>query len=131
GSDFLSYILALASPVRGLPDSAYVSGLGVNRQLKDATYALELAHNKSFSVKVQNGPETRMVPSYSESEYRCDTSLYGLPIAVGSIDTTLLEAYQPFLAFDPRGKRDQFADYFDNHIRLTQAYQRRDNEMGY
>src|SRR5690606_13199603 len=62
---------------------------------------------------------------------RTDTTLYGLPIAVGSVDTTLLEAYAPFLAFDPRGKRDTFANYFTNNVNLTSAVRRRDNERGY
>ncbi|HWK99008.1 MAG TPA: glucoamylase family protein, partial [Parapedobacter sp.] len=68
---------------------------------------------------------------YREFSYTADTTIYGLPITVGSVDTTLLEAYVPFFAFDPRGKRDTFTNYFTNNVNLTNAIRRRDNERGY
>src|SRR5690606_41781861 len=42
GKDFISYILALASPGHALSPDAYTGGLGVPRELIDSTYAMEL-----------------------------------------------------------------------------------------
>ncbi|WP_353126886.1 glucoamylase family protein [Parapedobacter pyrenivorans] len=130
GTDFNCYILALASPQHALPPEAYIKGLGIRRKLVDSTHVMELANNASFSVNLQ-GEHQQAIPSYREFSYTSDTTLYGLPITVGSTDTSLLAAYMPFLAFDPRNKRDTFADYFANNINLTQVYQRRDNEQGF
>lgn len=130
GVDFISYILALASPRYALPPEAYTQGLGVPRELVDSVYVMELAENDSFSVDVGEERED-MLPHYREFPYKADTTIYGMPITVGSVDTSLLEAYIPFLAFDPRAKRDAFANYFTNNINLTKAFRRRDNERGY
>jgi len=130
GKDFISYILALASPEHALPPGAYGGGLGIPRELIDSTYAMELTANDSFAVDVGNGGY-RVLPDYREFSYTADTTIYGLPITVGSVDTTLLEAYVPFFAFDPRGKRDTFTNYFTNNVNLTNAIRRRDNERGY
>lgn len=130
GADFGCYILALASPKHPLAPDAYTEGLGVPRRLVDSAHVMELANNASFSVNIQD-EHRPAVPNYRELPYTSDTTLYGLPITVGSTDTSLLEAYVPFLAFDPRSKRDTFANYYANNINLTKAYHRRDNEAGY
>lgn len=129
GADFVSYVLALASPRYALKQDAYDEGLGVPRELVDSVYAMELAENDSFSVDKGGGGEG-VLPHYREFSYTADTTMYGVPITVGSVDTSLLEAYTPFLAFDPRAKRDGFTNYFTNNINLTKAFRRRDNERG-
>ncbi len=129
GDDFIGYLLALASPEHAIPPVAYEEGLGVPRELVDDPVTMELVENQLFSVNIQHEEDT-IIPQYQESTYTNDTTLYGLDIRVGSIDESLLEAYQPFLAFDPRNKKDKFADYYANNINLTKAYQRRDNERG-
>src|SRR5690606_18652773 len=126
---FITYILALASPKHGLQADAYAEGLGTPRKLPDSTYVMELAENDSFAVDL-GGDTSVILPNYDTFDYMTDTTLYGLPISVGSLDTTLMEAYTPFLVFDPRGKRDTFANYFINHMNLVRAVRRRDNEQG-
>src|SRR3546814_6863577 len=91
----------------------------------DLTYVMELAENNSFAVDAR-GDTSAVLPSYIEFDYTTDTTLYGLPVTVGSVDTTLLEAYVPFFAFDPRGKRDTFTNYFINNLNLSTAMRRRD-----
>jgi len=130
GEDFICYVLALASPQHALPRDAYTLGLGFRRALADSAHVMELANNTSFTVKLETTDDSAS-PTYVEYPYVNDTTLYSLPVTVGSIDTSLLEAYKPFLAFDPRAKRDTFANYFTNTINLTGAYKRRDNEKGY
>lgn len=131
GADFICYVLALASPRHALPSESYITGLGVRRKLADSSHVMELANNASFAVKLQETDVDTPSPRYVEYPYVTDTTLYGLPITVGSIDTSLLAAYEPFLAFDPRAKRDTFANYFFNNVDLTRAYKRRDKENGY
>lgn len=130
GEDLMCYVLALASSNHALPPNAYSDGLGSRRELADSAHVMELANNTSFSVKLEAENESAL-PKYVEIPYQNDTLLYSLPIRVGSIDTSLMEAYKPFLAFDPRAKRDTFADYMVNNVNLSQAYKRRDNEQGY
>lgn len=130
GADFISYVLALASPLYALEPNAYQNGLGIRRELADSATVLELANNTSFSVKLRDEAEETL-PRYEEFPYVTDTTAYGLPISVGSLDVSMQASYLPFLAFDPRHKRDEFADYYVNHINLTKAYKRRDNEAGY
>ena len=130
GEDFICYVLALASPRHALPEEAYWMGLGVQRKLVDSTHVMELADNPSFAVELPTDT-VNSLPAYVEYSYCQDTLLYNLPVEVGSIDTSLLEAYKPFLAFDPRAKRDIFADYYVNNVNLTRAYRRRDKEHGY
>ena len=126
--DFMGYVLALASPHHALAPDAYDEGLGVSRELIDSTHVMQLAKNQLFSVNLEPDSNT-VVPQYLESQYTSDTTAYGLQITVGTIDTPLLEAYKPFFAFDPRNKKDKFANYYTNNINLTKAYQRRDNEQ--
>src|SRR3546814_4868505 len=90
---------------------------------------MELAENSSFAFDVRVD-SSAVLPSYIEFDYTTDTTLYGLPVTVGSVDTTLLEAYVPFFAFDARGKRDTFTNYFINNLNLSTAMRRRDNERG-
>ncbi|SEK63607.1 glucoamylase family protein [Parapedobacter koreensis] len=125
--DFICYILALASPQFALGPEAYTEGLGIHRKLADSTHALELVGNPAFSVQLQQENDP-VLPHYVEFPYTSDSTVYGLPITVGSVDTSLLEAYKPFLAFDPRNKKDKFVNYFANNVNLAKAYQRRDNE---
>jgi len=130
GEDFICYVLALASPQHSLPSDAYTVGLGFRRKLADSAHVLELANNASFAVKTGTS-DVNVLPRYVEYPYVNDTTLYSLQLTVGSINTSLLDAYKPFLAFDPRAKRDTFANYFVNNVNLTRAYKRRDNEKGY
>ncbi len=131
GKDFISYILALASPRYSIHPDAYAEGLGKPRALVDSTYMMELANNDAFAVNVGSEAQGSTIPRYHEYSYTVDTTLYGMPITVGSVDTSLLQAYLPFFAFDPRAKRDTFTNYFTNNVNLTYAMRRRDNEQGY
>src|SRR3546814_1181061 len=117
-SDFISYILALASPRYSLHPDAYAEGLGIPRKLVDSTYVMELAENNSFAVDVR-GDTSAVLPSYIEFDYTTDKTLYGLPVNVGSVDTTLLEAYVPFFAFGPSAKRRTFTNYFIINLNLS------------
>lgn len=110
GSDMLSYLLALSSPTHPIGGEAYAKGLGIERVFVGID---SLDHSKI----------------YLENPFRKDTLVYGYYLDVGRLDQSLLEAYSSFLAFNPKNKRDLFADYGLSLTRLTHAYKRRDNEM--
>lgn len=110
GADMLSYFLALASPTYALGPDAYTKGLAIKRDF----------------IGLDSLDQRKL---YSETPMRSDTLLYGYFLDVGSLNQNLMEAYASFLAFNPMGKRDQFADYGLSLTRLIHAYKRRDNEM--
>lgn len=133
--DFLTYILALSSPDFSLAPEAYQKGLGIKRILKEPKMSsvhagLELAGNNYFAVELaESGQTIHELPDYIELPYKSDTTVYGLFLEIGNIDRPLLEAYLPFLAFDPRAKKDQFTNYEVSLRHLGEAYRRRDNEI--
>lgn len=127
---FLSYIFALGSPTYPIPAESYKRGLGYSRELLDPAYHLELVNNSLFSATLatDDGAQADSL-HFLRTPIATDTVIYGLPVSVGSIDESPMEILLPFLAFDPRDKRDTFAHYFDNNRNLLQAYKRRDNEI--
>lgn len=129
---FVSYVLALASPHHKIPADAYSLGMGFQRTLKDSAHISTGVKNEllfSDENKVPDTAEMSRNYNYIHLPYKRDTTVYGLPIVVGNVDTTLIEAVLPFIAFDPRNKADEFANYFENNSNLIQAYSRRDNEQ--
>lgn len=132
GKDLLAYILALSSPHFALAPEAYTHGLGIRRETGDEPSG---ARSEGWELQ-ENGRERIESPDddlvsepIAATPYRADTLLYGFYLEVGDLDRTLLDAYQPFLTFDPWNKRDTFANYGETLVRLTEAYKRRDNEM--
>lgn len=133
-SGFMSYILALSSPEYSISMDAYERGLGINRlsqnQGLNINTGLELTGNSLFQVQTsEEDPLTYDLPQYIEKPYKSDSTAYGLFLEIGSIDRSLLDAYMPFIAFDPRAKRDMFTNYEKSLKQLGEAYRRRDNEM--
>lgn len=131
---FISYILALGSPTFPIPEESYAEGWGYARQTvdTDSAYHLELVNNAFFSatLDMQVEQEDEADENYFlRTPIAKDTVVYGLPVSVGTIDESPIGAMLSFLAFDPRNKADQFANYFENNRNLLQAYKRRDNEI--
>lgn len=147
GKDLLTYLLALSAPRYALSADAYTEGLGFRRTQPEEEDTLveemeaDLTRSTFFSIRT---PSTELESAleqkldaglnvdqriYEKTPYRVDTLLYGYYHEVGEIDRSLLDAYYPFLAFEPWGKRDTFTNYGETLVRLTEAYKRRDNEI--
>jgi hypothetical protein len=96
------YLLAIASPTHGVPGDMYYSGW---------------AGQSPRAVQYRRGwGRTTHGDHYANGH-----SYYGieLPVAVGSGGPLFFTHYS-FVGFDPRGKRDRYANYFDNNRRIAQ-----------
>jgi hypothetical protein len=95
------YLLAIASPTRPVPASLYYSGWA-----SQAESAQQYRRNWG---KTTDG-----------DHYRNGNRYYGLelPVGVGS-GGPLFFTHYPFLGFDPRGKRDRYANYFENNRAIS------------
>lgn len=97
----IAYLLAIASPTHPVPASLYYSGWA--------------SPSERARLYRQNWGKTTGGDGYANgNEY------YGidLPVAVGSGGPLFFTHYS-FLGFDPRGKRDRYANYFENNRRIT------------
>jgi hypothetical protein len=95
------YLLAIASPTHPVPASLYYSGWA-----SQAESAQQYRRNWG---KTTDG-----------DHYRNGNHYYGLelPVGVGS-GGPLFFTHYPFLGFDPRGKRDRYANYFENNRAIS------------
>lgn len=96
------YLLAIASPSHAVPPEMYYSGW---------------AGQSPRAVQYRRGwGRTTHGDHYANGH-----SYYGikLPVAVGNGGPLFFTHYS-FLGFDPRGKRDRFANYFDNNRRIAE-----------
>lgn len=92
----ITYLLAIAAPRHGVPASLYHSGW---------------ASQSKFAVKYRhNWARTRLGDHYTNGN-----SFYGIKLDVGEGNGSDL-FFVPFsqMGFDPRGKRDRYANYFEN-----------------
>lgn len=110
GPSMMSYFMAFSSPTHALSEKAYARGFGVLKSVVGQD-----------SITGEN--------IYHFEPLRSDTILYGYYLNVGKIDQSLMDALQSFLAFNPNGKKDQYANYGEDLPRLIRAYKRRDNEL--
>lgn len=96
------YLLAIASPTHGVPAEMYHTGWA-------GTSERHVAYRRGW------GRTTR------GERYVNGHTYYGitLPVGVGS-GGPLFFTHYAFLGFDPRGKRDRYANYFDNNRRIAQ-----------
>ncbi len=115
------YILALASPEYNIGLNSYHQALEhplkVRKRevsIEDSLF-LEEYPEEAASILHYRGMDYYTVP------YKNGHTYYGLPLAVGHIDDSLTDILIGFMALDPRGKEDEFANYFDyikNLIRI-------------
>jgi exo beta-1,2-glucooligosaccharide sophorohydrolase (non-reducing end) len=103
----IAYLLAIASPTHPAPASMYYSGWA-------STSKIAQRYRQAWG-KTTHG-----------DLYRNGNTYYGIPLTVGvGTGGPLFFTHYSFLGFDPRNKRDQFADYFENNraiARINRAY---------
>lgn len=101
------YLLAIASPTHGVPASLYHSGWA-----GQADYAVQ--YRRYWSRTTQG------------DHFVNGNSYYGFKLEVGEgSGADLFFTQFSFMGFDPRGKRDAYADYFINNrniARINRAY---------
>lgn len=107
------YILALASPEYNINLNSYQQALEHPLKVRkrevstEDSLFLEEYPEETASILHYRGMDYYPVP------YRNGLTYYGLPLAVGDIDDSLTDILRGFMALDPRGKEDEFANYFD------------------
>jgi hypothetical protein len=97
----IAYLLAIASPTHPVPASLYYSGWA-----SQSDRARLYRQNWS---KTTDGDLYRNGQEYDGVQ---------LPVGVGPGGPLFFTHYS-FLGFDPRGRRDRYANYFDNNRRIT------------
>jgi hypothetical protein len=128
-ADWFTYLLALAAPQNAIRSEAYFKGYGMLRSLPAVSGSDKMnSEGNTLGTASFVSNEKEVATTFSPLSIVKDTLLYGLPVRIGRIDQSLLIPYEMFLAFDPRGKQDTFANYYTNNILLTEAYRRRDHE---
>lgn len=95
------YLLAIASPTHSVPASMYYTGW---------------AGQSDFAVKYrQNWSRTTQGDHYTNG-----SSFYGFKLDVGEgTGADLFFTQFSFMGFDPRGKRDEYTDYFRNNRNIA------------
>ena len=89
------YLLAIASPTHGVPASLYHTGWA-------GQSPLHVAYRRNWS-RTTDG-----------DRYVNGRQYYGVRLDVG-VPAQLFFTHFSFLGFDPRGRRDRYANYFDNN----------------
>jgi hypothetical protein len=97
----ITYLLAIASPAHGVPPSLYLTGW---------------AGQSEAAVKYRQG----WGRATAGDHYTNGRSYYGIKLDVGvGRGGPLFFTHYSFLGFDPRGIRDQFANYFTNNRNMA------------
>ena len=98
----ITYLLAIASPTHGVPAELYHTGWA-------GTSDRAVAYRRGWGRTTEG------------DHYVNGHAYYGieLPVGVGS-GGPLFFIHYPFLGFDPRGRRDRYANYFENNRRIAE-----------
>lgn len=127
GRDALTtYLLALASPNHNIELGSYDNALNrfykVDSSIVDEIEELSLppvdTSMESLDLAATLKPAVQLVDT-TQLETAGGNTYYGLSLDVANVDESLSKLLSSFLVFDPRGKRDQFANYYhelQNHV---------------
>src|SRR5690606_30044 len=137
GRDALTtYLLALASPNNNIELDSYDDAL--NRFYKVDTALVDEIEELRFpptDTTAKSLDLTKLKPMVqlvdtTESINAIENTHYGLSLAVVGVEESVSRILSSFLVFDPRGKRDKFANYYhelQNYIRVQQRKSLEDN----
>lgn len=123
------YIMALASPEFNIDLDSYQQALQNPLKVRKREISIQ------DSLLIEEHPEeTASILHYRGMDYYTvpyinGHTYYGIPLAVGHIDDQLDDILLGFMALDPRGKQDDFANYFDNIKNLIQIQHRQSLEV--
>lgn len=140
GRDALTtYLLALASPNNNIELDSYNDAMNrfynVDTALVDDIEELSLPSADTTSAKAPDltvlRPMVQLVDT-TESLSSADNVHYGLPLAVMGVEESLSRILSSFLVFDPRGKRDKYANYYhelQNHVLIQYRKSLEENQL--
>ncbi|MEH6306967.1 glucoamylase family protein [Olivibacter sp. CPCC 100613] len=120
-SSLIAYLLAIASPSHAISQESY--NFGFKQPLKyigPAIGRLSTSLNDTLIV----GDSGQKPELYSREPFMIDSTYYGVRLMAGSVQNSLIEQQQPFLAFNPKNLVDSSINYFDNQRDLSNVYYR-------
>lgn len=130
-----AYLLAMSSPTYPLAESSYLKGYATTLPILDTTAIVPIIPFEQGNTVDSAGQSmvpamelSMAVPVEGHLIFQNHT-LYGKKIAIGDLNTSLIEFYRPFLTLDPHGKNDGHVDYGQLISNYILAYKRRDNEL--
>jgi len=135
-----TYMLATASKKHSLPNQAFSNSLAYSYKRVVPTSTLEKAKGIQDSLSKDSLAKTKMeleivdkpvlVDTLIKVSGLKDTSMYGLEVPFGPINSSLLEMYRPFTSINPNLAKVGIYDLKDIVGKYAQLVKRRDNEIG-
>jgi len=135
-----TYMLATASKKHSLPNLAFSNSLAYSYKRVVPTNPLEKAKGIQDSLSKDSLAKTDMdleivdkpvlVDTLIKVSGLKDTSMYGLEVPFGPINSSLLEMYRPFTSINPNLAKVGAYDLKDIVGKYAQLVKRRDNEIG-
>lgn len=123
------YIMGLASPENNIDLASYHKAL--SRPLK--VDEKNISHQDSLLLEEDLQELTAIIDgknAYYETPFVNGHTYYGVPLFVGNIDDNLSDLLLGFIALDLRGKKDEYADYYQNTKNLIKIRNRQSLEEG-
>lgn len=121
------YLMALASPEFNIELDAYQQVLLNPLKVRPRTITAD-GHGSLLleGIAESQAPIHPIGMEYYTVPYVNMETYYGIPLAVGSVDDPLDEILMGFMALDPRGLQDAYADYYETiknliHIQYRKA----------
>lgn len=131
-----TYLLAMSSPTFPLSDASYIAGYARKVAAVDSNSIVYPFSKIDQDAKIElrtdfTTPQLMMngTVSVEDSLIFQNHTFYGKKIALGDLNSSMIDFYRPFLTLDPRGKYDGHVDYGQLASNYILAYKRRDNEL--
>lgn len=129
-SSLYLYIMGLASPENNINLESYYKALTKPLKVDERN----ISHQDSVLIEEDLEELTTIIRdkenAYSETSFVNGRTYYGIPLFVDDIDQNLSQLLLGFIALDLRGKRDEFADYYENTRNLIKIQHRQSLEEG-
>lgn len=129
-SSLYLYIMGLASPENNINLESYYQALTKPLKVDERN----ISHRDSVLIEEDLEELTTIIRdkenAYYETSFVNGRTYYGTPLFIGDIDQNLSQLLLGFIALDLRGKRDEFADYYENTKNLIEIQHRYSLEEG-
>ncbi len=124
------YIMGLASPENNIDLASYYKAL--TRPLKVDERLV--SHQDSILIEEDVEELTNIIHDNKNAYYETPLvnghTYYGIPLFVGDVDDSVSDLLLGFIALDLKGKKDEFADYYENTKNLIKIKHRQSLEEG-
>lgn len=124
------YIMGLASPEYNIELASYHKALTSPLKVGERI----ISHQDSVLIEEDIEELTALLHDNENAYYETPLvnghTYYGVPLFVGNIEDNLSDLLLGFIALDLRGRKDEFADYYENTKNLIKIQHRQSLEEG-